>query len=102
MDNLDDFNLEKLLQRSGLNEDCLVHILKYLNVCELMSVCDLDTETDKSFTNLINNRVIKRKLFHFGKIQSQRTWPVVKVFENFGHSMKRLKVSPSIRKLHRI
>lgn len=84
---------DKLLQCSGLNEDCLVNIFKYLSVCDLLSICNLDTENDKSFTNLINDRVIKTKLFDFDEIQSQRSWSVNKVFENFGQSMKRLKVS---------
>lgn len=88
-------NLEKILLSSGLNEDCLVKILEYLKFCDLLNVCDLNNETDKSMTNLIKNRVIRSStLFDFGPTFWSRlnSWSVNKVFEHFGNSMKRLKV----------
>lgn len=87
-------NLEEILLSSGLNEDCFVKILEYLRFCDLLIVCDLDNEMDKSITNLIKDRIIRSTtLFDFDEIQSeQRSWSVNKIFEHFGHLMKRSKV----------
>lgn len=87
-------DLHILLLSSGLNEDCFVEILKYLSVCDLLKICEFDTETSKTFTELIRQHIMPLKLFDFDEIQSQqRTWSIVKLFETFGPSMRRLKVS---------
>lgn len=86
-------NLEKLLRCSGLNEDCLVYIFEYLSVCDLLTICKLDTENDKTLTNLIKDRMIKTKLFDFDQIHARGIWSDNQVFEIFGQSMQRLKVS---------
>lgn len=86
-------NLEAILLCSGLNEDCLMKILKYLNVCDLIRICvTFDDANDKSVTNLVNEHVISTKLFDFEQIQTQQAWAANKIFENFGASIKRLKV----------
>lgn len=90
-------NLYTILQGSGLNEDCFAKILKYLNICDLLTICNgLDDDNDKSITNFVNEHIIKKRLFDFGEIRSQRRYTVNKVFEIFGHSIKLLKVSTTL------
>lgn len=86
-------NLENLLQSSGLNEDCLVEIFRYLSVCDLLQLCYYDDETDKSITDFIINRVkISEMLFDLK--QSRKSLGMVnRVFECFGHCKKRIRVS---------
>lgn len=80
-----------LLLSSGLNEDCLVAIFKYLSVPELLTICELDETT---FAKLMNDNIMGKKLFDFTVIQSEpNQWSVLKVFEMFGGSMKRIRVS---------
>lgn len=80
-----------LLLSSGLNEDCLVAIFKYLSVPELLTTCELDETT---FAKLMNEKIMGKKLFDFIVIQSEpNQWSVLKVFEIFGVSMKRIRVS---------
>ncbi|XP_031635543.1 uncharacterized protein LOC116348629 [Contarinia nasturtii] len=88
-------DVEKLLIESGLNEDVLENIFKRMDVRDLLKVCDLDDEDNRTFVNLINNRVANKILFDFDKIQStkQNKWTVTRVFETFGLAMKFLKVS---------
>lgn len=87
-------NLDKLLQSSGLNEDCLTEIFKYLDACDLLQMCYHDDDTDKSITNFVNDyHILNEKLVDFKQIQSQQNpWSVNRVFEYFGHSMRRIKV----------
>lgn len=82
-------NLEKFLKHTELNEDCLVDIFKYLSGPDLLNICDLDSEDDKSFTNLINRRVVKssRIVYDFGRLPAKR------VFERIGRTLERFKVN---------
>lgn len=88
-----DFTIDvtDLLLSSGLNEDCLVAIFKYLSVTELLKICELEETT---FIKLMNDYIVGKKLFDFTVIQSEpNQWSVLKVFEKFGVSMKRIRVS---------
>lgn len=85
---------EKLLIESGLNEDVLVSIFKYLDICDLLKVCELDNEDKQTFINLIKSRLAHTIVFDFHQIQSMKSnkWPVQKVFQTFGETMRLLKV----------
>lgn len=82
------FDVFDLLENSGLNEDCLVAIFKFLDVPDLLKVCEIDEIT---FTKLMNERVMGGKLFDFSSMQMQ--WSILKIFKIFGRSMRRIRVS---------
>lgn len=89
-ENVELTNLEKLLDQSGLNEDYLVNIFKYLDGPDLLKVCNLDngSDDDKSVTELINNRVImSSKLYDFGLLSANR------IFRLLDRSLRRFKVN---------
>lgn len=77
--------------RYKLNEDCLVEMFEYLDFHDLLRVCDLDTDDDQFFTELIRNRVIGRKLIVLWH-RSKQVWSLEKTFQKFGPYIKRLKV----------
>lgn len=79
--------------RHVLNPNCLIEVLQYLEFSDLLSICDLDTETDPFFTNLINDRVIGLTLIDFDLRKSQENeWPLLKIFQVFGMSMRRVNL----------
>lgn len=89
-------SLEELLLNSGLNEDCLVEILSYLNISDLLIVCTFDSEGDKTFTELIREKVASKILFDLDAISIQRTWSITKIFEIVGSKMTKIKVTVSL------
>lgn len=93
-------HFEDFWKNSGPKQDCLVKICAFLEVPDLIKLCalfgqDLFAEDNESFTEFLVDRVmIHKKLFDFTQIQSQqRAWSVNKVFDTFGKSMRKLKVS---------
>lgn len=88
--------LEELLLNSGLNEDCLVEILRRLTICDLIVICDFDSRTEKTFIQLIRTRVAAYILFDIDAIAMQRKWSLEKVFETFGAQMSKIKMTVSL------
>lgn len=72
--------------RHGLNEDCLCEVFKFLNVYDLIQLCELDIY----FQNLITKWVIGRKLINFTKMEP--CWTTNKIFQVFGKTMRRIKI----------
>lgn len=88
--------LEDLLLNSGLNEDCLVEILKRLNINDLLTICDFDSRKEKSFINLIKNRVIANITFDLDAIAIQRQWSIRRIFETFGNKITKIHMTVSL------
>lgn len=94
MPRLDDDDAEKSLSyylRHKLSEDCLVILFEYLQVNDLMRVCDLDTDDDQFFTELIGKRIIGKKLIDLWS-RVRRVWSLKKTIEKFGPFIKRLEI----------
>lgn len=88
--------LESILlqMRNKLNEDCLLEVFKYLSIVELLKICDIDTEENAFFFDFIRDRIIKMRLINCNDIvELQQAWTINKIFETFGRSMTRIKVS---------
>ncbi|XP_031623263.1 uncharacterized protein LOC116340755 [Contarinia nasturtii] len=73
--------------RHGLNEDCLYEIFKFLEVYDLIQLCELDIY----FQNLISNWVIGRKKINFTKMDP--CWTTNKIFQTFGKHMRKIKIA---------
>lgn len=86
--------LEQLLVHSDLNDDCFIKIFEYLRPIDLLKICEIDTVLNTSHTNLIKNSVIKKKMFDL--VVMQEIWPIEKIFETFGRSMKRISIDVSL------
>lgn len=90
--------LEELLIKSGLNEDVLVEILLRLDTRELLKICDFDSETDKTFINLIEKRVVPKKIIDMDAVEKfylKEKWNASRIFRTFGKSMTKLKITIS-------
>lgn len=85
--------LNDLLLSSGLNEDCLIAICKYLNISDLMNICTLDTGEKNTFVPFMQKYTMKYRVFDFDQIQPyQQTWSMNDVFKIFAPTMKKMKV----------
>lgn len=83
---------DDFLHTAGLNH-CLVKICEFLDVPDLINFHESFDEDKDTFMTLLNE-VIYKKRFDFAQIQSEQSlWSVNKVFESFGQSMRRVKVS---------
>lgn len=77
--------LDNCLLRYGLNVNCQLEVLKYLNLNDLTQVCNLDIY----FEELINKWVIGKKLI---SLQLMAQNDSLQVFERFGKSIRRLTI----------
>lgn len=96
---LDDNDAEKSLSyylRHKLSEDCLVILFEYLQVNDLMRVCDLDTDDDQFFTSIIGERIIGKKIINLWS-RVKRVWSLRKTIEKFGQFIKRLEIPLQLR-----
>lgn len=85
--------LEQLLLHSDLSDDCFIKIFEYLRPIDLLKICEIDTVLKTSHTDLIKNSVIKKKMFDLDVMQ--QIWPIEKILETFGRSMKRISIEVS-------
>lgn len=73
--------------RTGLNEDCLCEVFRFLGVYDLIQLCELDIY----FQNLIIRDVIGIKLINFTKMDP--CWTTNKIFQVFGKAMRKIKIA---------
>lgn len=87
-----------MLVESALNEDCFREIIKNLEICDLLSICNLDKQNDrKSFTKFVG-QVVSKIQFDMEKIKNQQPeWSENRVFKTFGKVMTKLKVSLKLK-----
>lgn len=79
--------------RHTLNVNCLLEVLEYLHVLDLIQLCELDTEMDAFYTSLIKDHIIGKKLIDLEpRYRKQIIWPLTKTLETFGPNVKRLKI----------
>lgn len=79
--------------RHKLNPNCLIEVFQYLCLSDLVSVCDLDTDDDQFFKQLINERVIGMRWFIMDlKFLSSNMYSYPKIFRLFGKSMRKLRI----------
>lgn len=89
--------------RHVLNVNCLVEVFQYLEFCDLLTVCDLDTENDPFFTTLIKDHVICVKYIDFEVRHTQESvWSLSRIFEVFGSSMKIINIPLHKNRLNKI
>lgn len=91
--NNETIDLGKLVTKNVLNEDCLIAIMKYLTVSDLLKVCEFDEYCDPNFFEFMTNNVMNTKEFDFTEIVPvQSKWSIRRVLKTFGKSMKSIKV----------
>lgn len=73
--------------RHCLNEDCLYEIFLFLDVYDLIQLCELDIY----FQTIIQNWVIGKKLINFTKMDP--CWTTNKIFQTFGKHMRKIKIA---------
>lgn len=83
-----DADIETCRLRNGLNDDCLLKIMEFLSLCDLIQMCRMD----KYYKDLITKWIIGKKLLNLrGMPQSSKD----EVFEVFGKSMRKFVIYES-------
>lgn len=72
--------------RHGLNIDCLCEVFKFLDVYDLIQLCNFDIY----FQTLIKKWVIGKKLVNFTKMDP--CWTTDKIFKTFGETMRNIRI----------
>lgn len=77
--------------RHGLNEHCLLEIFNFLDVIDLLQLCEVDVY----YKDLIQNWIIGKRLINFRYLNSpdneQTSWTTKNIFEMFGKSISKIK-----------
>lgn len=78
--------------KNRCNPDCLVRIFEKLTSVDLQQICDLDTEKDQFFTDLVYFDVIGKKLVCASSWGDDKAWSIGKALRIFGGKITKLKI----------
>lgn len=82
-----DSTLSTCRLRHGLNDDCLCEVFKFLDLFDLIQLCELDIY----YQNLIAKWVIGTKLIDFTTLMP--CWTTSKIFKIFGKFIRKIKIA---------
>lgn len=83
-----DMDTNECRLRSGLNDDCLLKIMEFLNIYDLIQLCNMDTY----YKDLITKWIVGKKLLNLrGMTQSCKD----QIFEVFGKTMRKFIIYES-------